>query len=161
MLASVCAMALLANLLANTFAGLYFQKIVPVTTTVIRFPPYESAFQTISGSSGPPVNQRPTESLAEPSGAWHGGTGEDQFLIADSDYTRNTTLPPWTDGRAMYIPFMVADEIRSGQLWAGEVRQSSALSVVARSTTFQAHTIYLSARSNCSPMTFAEDYTLQ
>ena len=42
------------------------------------------------------------------SGAWQGGTGEEQFLFAETNYTRNTSLPPWTDESAMYGRFMIA-----------------------------------------------------
>jgi hypothetical protein len=42
----------------------------------------------------------------EPSGAYFGGLGTDQFLVAESNISANTPLPPWTDDQFFYVPFM-------------------------------------------------------
>jgi hypothetical protein len=109
-LAAVCTMGLLANLLAIAFAGLFNQGLTDVPYTATFQPPYISKFVPINGSIGP-SNVANFGSL-ESSGAYHGGNGEDQFLIAESNFTRNTSLPAWTDNKLFYLPVFI-DHITS------------------------------------------------
>jgi hypothetical protein len=101
-LAAVCVMALLANVLAITLAGLFNQRLADIRYTTTFQPMYESRFVPINGSVGPQEGG-PSGSL-RPSGAYQGGDGEDQFLIAESNVTKNTPLPAWTDERMFYMP---------------------------------------------------------
>jgi hypothetical protein len=143
LLASVCGMALLANVLATAFAGLLFQEKLPLSKSASFLPPLAPTFVSINGSSGPSVIEQPTKSAAEYSGAYQGGTGEDQFLVAESNYTRNTSLPSWTDKDAMYLPFFAQ---YSGQ---------------TENRKYQARTKYFSAEPNCKPLVFGDDYHMQ
>jgi hypothetical protein len=101
-LAAVCAMALLANLLAVAFSGLFNQGQLDVWYETSFQPPYQYKVVPINGSIGP------IDGLlfgsANVSGAYQGGNGEDQFLIAESNATRNTPLPSWTDNSLFYLP---------------------------------------------------------
>jgi hypothetical protein len=99
-LATVCVMALLTNLLAIAFAGLFFQETIDMRHPTILTSPYQFKFVHINGSIGPGGSNSPEES----SGAWRGGNGKDQFLVAESNLTRKTPLPAWTDHSMFYVP---------------------------------------------------------
>jgi hypothetical protein len=75
------------------------------------------------------------------SGAFQGGAGTDQFLVLESNYTRNTTLIPWLGKTAAYLPFKSI--ARDGQ-----------------GHSFQAQTLYIAAKPNCRPLVFGDDYKL-
>ncbi|EFQ84872.1 hypothetical protein PTT_20366 [Pyrenophora teres f. teres 0-1] len=104
-LAAVCLMALLANVLAVAFSGVFEERSVTVPLTTSLVPPYEPRFRAINGSVGPnmPIMEQIT---MKPSGAYTGGVGSDLFLVAESNYTAGTPLPAWTDNQFMYMPFM-------------------------------------------------------
>ncbi|KAH7396348.1 hypothetical protein BKA66DRAFT_409716 [Pyrenochaeta sp. MPI-SDFR-AT-0127] len=102
-LAAVCSMALLANLLAIAFAGLFNQSMVDIRRPASLYPPYDSKFVSINGSIGPHEKLASIGSTTA-SGAYQGGKGEDQFLIAESNYTNGTPLPAWTDDTMFYLP---------------------------------------------------------
>ncbi len=95
-------MALLANLLAISLSGLFNQATIDMRHSTRFNPPYELKFVPINGSIGP-VSGLSFGSLNF-SGAYRGGNGEDQFLVAESNYTRGTPLPPWTDESMFYLP---------------------------------------------------------
>lgn len=104
-LAAVCLMALLANVLAVAFSGVFEERSVMVPMEMSFVPPYEHKFVSINGSVGPNMpNQE--QVLLTPSGAYTGGLGSNQFLVAESNYTAGTPLPAWTDDQFMYMPFV-------------------------------------------------------
>ncbi|KAF2179852.1 hypothetical protein K469DRAFT_730476 [Zopfia rhizophila CBS 207.26] len=105
-LAAVCSMALLANILAIAFSDLFNQYTKYVSSAMTFNPPFEAKFVSINGSIGP-LGERTFGSF-EASGAYNGGKGDEQFLIAESNYTRWTPLPAWTDEKMMYLPFMTS-----------------------------------------------------
>ena len=105
-LAAVCTMAMLANLLAVAFSGLFYHATVEVRRPSVFYPPLEGTFVSINGSVGPGGGGSYTTPTPSNSGAYQGGTGKDQFYVAESNYTRGTPLTPWTDDRLFYIPFM-------------------------------------------------------
>ncbi|KAF2646577.1 hypothetical protein P280DRAFT_386551 [Massarina eburnea CBS 473.64] len=107
-LTAVCAMALLTNLLAVSFAGLFYHNTVEVRIAATFQAPLEPTFVAINGSIGP--NHVGNIDLRMTSGAYHGGEGQDQFLVSESNYTHGTPLPPWTDDRLFYMPFMSSVE---------------------------------------------------
>jgi hypothetical protein len=145
LLALVCSMALLANLLATAFASLLFQDTLAISRPVSFSPPYNASFVHIDGSVGPPVSQRSTEiSRSEYSGAYQGGTGEAHFLASESNYTRNTSLPGWSDKDAMYLPFF-----------------SSKTMAQNGAKLYQAQTKSFSAKANCKALVFGVDYELR
>ncbi|KAF2437075.1 hypothetical protein EJ08DRAFT_623554 [Tothia fuscella] len=90
LLAAVCTMTLLANVLAVALSGLLFENSVkhPVQTRFGRS--YNAQFQAINGSA--------------PAFVAKGGTIE-PFYIATSNQTAHTPLPPWTDDKVFYLPF--------------------------------------------------------
>ncbi|KAF2685296.1 hypothetical protein K458DRAFT_365622 [Lentithecium fluviatile CBS 122367] len=102
-LAVVCAMALLANLLAVAFAGIFHHGLVEIQKPTTFQSPFETMFVSINGTSGPIGNK--LAGSDEKSGAYRGGTGKNQFLIAESNLTRGTPLPAWTDAKFFYMPF--------------------------------------------------------
>jgi hypothetical protein len=103
-LAAVCLMALLANVLAVAFSGMLEELTVLVPLPVSFVPPYETRFVSINGTVGPNMPGQQVLTV-KPSGAFTGGLGTNQFLVAQSNYTAGTPLPAWTDSQFMYIPF--------------------------------------------------------
>ena len=137
-------MSLLANVLATAFAGLFFKGSISIPHSTIFSPPFEARFVSINGSSGPPISELPSTSWAQRSGASQEGTGESHFLVAESNLTRNTSLPSWTDETAMYVPFRGPETVTT-----------------PGSHLYEARTKYLRAVPNCKPLVFDKDYSLQ
>lgn len=129
-LAAVCAMALLANILAVAFSGLFNQRLVDVQYATILQPPFDARFVPINGSLGP--SESSTFGDRNASGAYHGGDGQDQFLIAESNFTRNTSLPSWTDDAMFYFPLFAETE-------ADSTNHSNTTSFEARTKAIGAH----------------------
>src|SRR5690242_13637162 len=140
----VCAMSLLSNLLATTFAGLFFTAPVPISREVSFVPPLQARFAYVNGSSGPTSGSKPANTPFVPSGAYQGGMGEEHFLVSESNYTWNTSLPSWTDDNAMYLPFRASD-----------------LADQDKSKTYAARTKYFAATPNCRPLEWNVDYTFR
>lgn len=113
-LAAVCAMALLANVLAIAFSGLFNQQLINVRYTTSLRPPYQLKFVPIDGYVGPSEGSGSSFPPWNASGAYRGGDGQDQFLIAESNLTRGTSMPAWTDDTLFYVP-MFAEVASKGQ----------------------------------------------
>ncbi|KAF2824126.1 hypothetical protein CC86DRAFT_297193 [Ophiobolus disseminans] len=110
-------------------------------------------FKTINGSSGPPLDGITTQADVEFSGAWRGSTGEDHFLVAESNYTRNTPLPSWMDEHAMYLPFVVPSGVNTTSVtFLGSYDINTSL--------YRGRTKYVSARPNCQELTLGMDYQM-
>jgi hypothetical protein len=145
MLASVCGMALLANLLATSFAGLLFQDTIHMASSVSFSPPFEPTFVAMNNSTGPPIDYWNTgDKNLKYKGTYRRSTGEDVFLAIHSNYTRKTSLPAWTDAKAMYLPFISTDVLQH-----------------SGSAQFQATTKYFRAEPNCRPLVSGDDYQLR
>jgi hypothetical protein len=136
-------MALLANVLAIAFAGLFYRETILLAKPALFTPPLERRFVSINGSSGPPIDKDPFRDTTDYSGAYQGGLGEDHFLALESNLTRKTALPSWTDDKAMYLPFTESRPTVSGQIALQE-----------------SHTLYVGAAPNCTPSLFDKDYHL-
>jgi hypothetical protein len=143
LLAAVCAMSLLANILATAFAGLFFSATLSLPRSALFSPPFEARLVHINGSSGPPILENPLAMIdgTEISGAYRGSTGESHFLLAESNLTRNTSLPSWTDGKAIYISFKDSDPTS-----------------LATESYYQARTKYFAGEPRCKPLIFDQDY---
>ena len=102
-LAAVCTMALLANLLALSLAGLFNQTTIDMQHTILVDQPLQLKFVPVNGTIGPVGGQTFGSDIA--SGAYHGSNGEDQFLVADSFLRQGIPLPAWTDQNMFYLPF--------------------------------------------------------
>ncbi|KAH6639043.1 hypothetical protein C7974DRAFT_125364 [Boeremia exigua] len=139
-LASVCAMALLSNLLAVAFAGIFNQDLVAIQRAATFTPPFEMKFVSINGSIGPLTSQ--TFGSLEPSGAYRGGNSQDQFLIAESNFSRGTPLPSWTDTKMFYLPFTTAPSTNETVDHEQE-----------------AETVAFGAELDCEPLQDGVDYT--
>jgi len=133
-LAAVCTMALLANLLAVSFAGLFNEALIDIQRPATLQLPYNFNFVPVNGSIGPAEGR--TFGSDQASGAYRGGQGEDQFMIAESNFTRNTPLPAWTDDSLFYLPFL--SEVSS--------------SAQTMSSRFEASTRVVGADLDCSPL---------
>lgn len=135
-------MALLSNLLATSFAGLFFQDTITIARETSFRPPLRAQFASIDGTAGPTDDgMRPGTTDSDFLGAYQGGAGEDQFLISESSYRRNTTLIPWLSKTAASMPFKTAGNGEQGQ-------------------DFQAQTSYLTAAQRCKPLDPGTDYKL-
>ena len=93
-LSVVCAMALLANVLAVSFGALFIEDTIlrPVPTSFSQL--YRTQFHDFSNTTGP----------------WYSasaGEGLDQFYITMSNLTSATPMPAWTDNDRFYVPFGV------------------------------------------------------
>ena len=93
LLAAVCSMALLSNLLAVAFSSIFNEDIatMPIATNYTQ--PYQALFGSVDGYTGPWNASAGT------------GAGLDQFYIAMSNLTSGTPMPAWTDDAAFYVPF--------------------------------------------------------
>lgn len=107
-LAAVCSMALLANLLAIAFSGLFYEATVSVPSLANYSQPYLPRFTSINGSAGPDSSTLGAGGNVNTfySGAYQGGQGLDQFYLAMANFTSGTPLPEWTDQNAFYLPFV-------------------------------------------------------
>ena len=108
-LATVCTMALLANFLAVAFSGMFDERSVSVPQTLQLSLPYQAKFLDINGTVSADISNRMSDEEIDaviPSGAYRGGAGINQFLVAESNYTTGNPLPAWTDNNFMYVPFM-------------------------------------------------------
>ena len=105
-------------------------------------PPLDTRFISVNGTLGPAIDGRPLKHEGEFNGAYQGGPGDEQFLVSESNYTRNTTLPSWVDDSAMYMPFISGQEHDSGQIYKAQTR-------------------YFRAVANCKPLEFGTDYQLK
>jgi hypothetical protein len=141
-LAAVCTMALLANLLAVAFSGLFNQGLSDIRYGTTFQPPYQYKVVSINGSVGP--NEVDTFSTDIASGAYQGGNGEDQFLVAESNTSSNTPLPSWTDDSLFYLPFF-AEEARPVQ---------------ANKSYFEATTQGLGADLDCTELKVGNNFAL-
>jgi hypothetical protein len=137
-LAAVCSMALLANLLAIAFAGLFNQDSREMWSPTSFSLPFESKFVSINGSVNPTT---PRNAAGVASGAYQGGQGEDQYFIAESNYTSGTPLPAWTDEQMMYLPFI-----------------SSAATNETYDREYQAITKAFGAELDCEQLSFGSSY---
>lgn len=133
-LAAVCFMALLANILAVAFAGIFNQDLHNVSTTSTFETVLQPKFVAINGSVGP-------GRLGASSGAWSGGDGNDHFLIAESNSTRGTELPAWTDNRMLYLPFKI-------ETFSGTDR-----------ILYTARTNAVGAKLDCAPLAAGTNFT--
>lgn len=122
-LATVCAMALLANILAVAFAGLFEQETLSMKQATSFDVPFDMKFLPINGSIGP-LRSDISGSL-QPSGAYRGGSAQDQFLIAESNFTRGTPLPAWTDERFLYLPYFSSASVNASDQREYEARTAA------------------------------------
>lgn len=133
---------MLSNLLAISFAGLFYQKSVLVARQVEFQPSFITQYMSTNGSA---IIQSGRSSLRRTNDRYpvpvDGYAGDEQLLILESNYTRNTTLPPWLGETAAYLPFNTSSDGGHG-------------------TFFQAQTRYLSAMSGCKPLVLNKDYEL-
>jgi hypothetical protein len=106
LLAGVCVMALLGNLLTVAFAGMFQQETIHTRHAIGLSPPLDLKFVAIDGDVGPMYSGGQAWS-----GGFRGRNGEDHLLIAESNFTRNTPLPPWTDEQYFYLPLFSEDAI--------------------------------------------------
>lgn len=104
-LAAVCTMALLANLLAVAFSGMFDERSALVPQTLQLTPPYQARFVDVNGTVSPLLSILKRHDM-KLSGAYWGGLGINQFMVAESNYTTKNPLPAWTDHEFMYVPFM-------------------------------------------------------
>lgn len=91
LLGIVCAMALLANGLAISLSGLFFEDTVNLETAALFIPTYTPQFKPLDGEAAPFTSEN-KQSL-------------ESVYIATSNRTANTPLPPWTDDKLFYFPF--------------------------------------------------------
>ncbi|KAF2745023.1 hypothetical protein M011DRAFT_470037 [Sporormia fimetaria CBS 119925] len=106
-LATVCLMALLSNILAVAFSGLFAERSILVPHPVTLQVPYQ-------------------ERLASPVRADYNYFHE-YSLVAESNYTANNSLPSWTDDRFFYVPFM---DSASGNSTAGFKARTTAYGAI-------------------------------
>jgi hypothetical protein len=83
-LTAVCAMALLANVLAVALGGMFNEEILPVVRNQNLAQLYEGRFQGGIGNATK--------------------LGPNPYYAAMANFTSETPMPPWTDDTAFYLP---------------------------------------------------------
>lgn len=132
MLATLCLLVLLANILAIALSSLFLENTIYVPKSHQFQPVYTDKFVSINGTIGPQYNAYLSDITSYngmKSGAYSGGNGLDQFYILVSNLTAGTPLPSWTDERYFYVPFESAVSNRSKNATA----QQLAATTTARS----------------------------
>ncbi|KAF2025483.1 hypothetical protein EK21DRAFT_103882 [Setomelanomma holmii] len=106
-LAAVCTMALLANVLAVAFAGIFNQATIDMRHPLTFKTLLDLKFVPINGSIGPIAGQAFASMQAH-------------VLIADSYFRQGTPLPAWTDESMFYLPFSIdgANSTATGRIEA-------------------------------------------
>lgn len=143
-LMAVGLMSLLANVLATTFAGLLYQKNELVSHSAVFSPPFDARVVKFNASHGSAFEPVESDNYQWELSLYQGAVGDAQFLVLDSNYTRNASLPSWTDGLATYLPFRAADTDH-----------------VPAEQQYEAYTRYFAGEPNCKPLVFGEDYLLR
>lgn len=98
-LAVVCVMAFLSNLLAVAFAGIFRHETVDIRHNTTLFSQLDLKVTSINGTD--------TDFMIA-------DAGMDQYLVADSILTRGTPLPNWIYDLFFYQPFLGGDSTISG-----------------------------------------------
>lgn len=91
LLATVCGMTLLANVLSVSLSGLFFESTVNLDTSSQFALEFNAKFTSLNGSAAAISQVR-------------GGTVE-PFYVSASNQTARTPLPAWTDDSVFYLPF--------------------------------------------------------
>lgn len=91
LLATICFMTLLANVLSVSLSGLLVENTVNVATPISFNQTLTTQFGLVDGSA-------PTYFGVA------GGTILDSIFIAESNRSAHTPLPPWTDAKFFHIP---------------------------------------------------------
>jgi hypothetical protein len=131
LLATVCGMTLLANVLAVSLSGLFFESSVNLPVASQFYQQFSSKFASLDGSAAPITQVR-------------GGTVE-PFYIATSNQTARTPLPPWTDNLLFYQPFSPL---------------STASSLQHQNLNRRAITRSLGAQLSCDPLSAESTFTV-
>lgn len=74
---------------------------------------------SVNCSSGPPISGRPIESDVVYSGAYQGGAGDEQLLIAESN-TLDIAPPSCAGKAATYSPFIESEELNERHIYQAE-----------------------------------------
>jgi hypothetical protein len=104
LLAAVCCMTLLANVLSVALSGLFFENSVLSATNYRFSQPYDLHFEALDGAGAPFIED--------------GGGVMEPFYIAMSNITAQTDMPPWTDDRFFYLPFSVTNPQLQNETWS-------------------------------------------
>ena len=100
LLASLCLMTLLADVLSVSLAGLLFENTMLQPAAATFTHRYAMMFQQLNGSALPfDATFTPLEQLK--------GDVAEPFLMAFSNQTAKTSMPPWSDDDFFYLPFTV------------------------------------------------------
>ena len=99
LLAALCLMTLLADVLSISLASLLFENIVASPAQTPLWQPYQLLFQPLNGTAAP------FDDSFVPLGQLKGDATV-PFLVAASNQTAETPMPPWTDEEFFYLPFI-------------------------------------------------------
>lgn len=100
-LAFICFMVLLANVLAVALSGLMYEGSANIATTVSISQSILPRFRSLDGT-GTPFNGKQNDNS-------QGGTTAEPFYLEMSNLTANTPLPPWIDEQYAYLPVELGD----------------------------------------------------
>ncbi|KAL1586528.1 hypothetical protein WHR41_05262 [Cladosporium halotolerans] len=92
-LAAVCVLALLANVLAVAFSGMFNERSADISHAAFAMPIYEASLRSETGNI--------TRS------------GPNAFYAAMANFTSATPMPPWTDDEAFYLPISLPTDVES------------------------------------------------
>lgn len=104
LLSSICVMALLANVLAVAFSGLFKQANVREQVSVAMQQQYQPVLQDVGFYGANNFDYAPGfgEGYGDQNDHWD---YDDPFLVVDANMTRNVSLPAWTTSDYWFLPF--------------------------------------------------------
>ncbi|KAF1986545.1 hypothetical protein K402DRAFT_404272 [Aulographum hederae CBS 113979] len=108
LLAAVCAMTILANLLAVAFGAMFFEDSVPTSSSAV----FAQDFPSLADALGEPPVPANASYMLSSTALFH------PFYRAMSNMTAHTPMAPWTDDQYFYLPFSPPEvrEAPSGNL---------------------------------------------
>ncbi|KJX99536.1 hypothetical protein TI39_contig354g00082 [Zymoseptoria brevis] len=135
-LALVCSMVILANVLSVALSGMMYEGTANVTTVASFSPMVSAHFRALNGT-GLPFNGNLNINS-------DGGTTSEPFYLEMSHLTAKTPVPPWTDEKYAYLPVDV-----------NATNPKSTLQI--RTQAFGAHLDCRSLTADYYTITFGED----
>jgi Protein of unknown function (DUF3433) len=140
LLAAICGMTLLANVLSVALNGLLFEDTVQSATPGVFDQPHSLHFVALNGSGIPFSSAASVPGF--PSVSTNGVTFEPLY-VATSNVTAKTPMPPWTDDHYFYLPFLALAKMENS------------------SWSYRAQTPAIGAQANCWEVPTTASLTLE
>jgi hypothetical protein len=147
LLGIVCLMALLANGLAISLSGLFFENTVILNTASTFALEYSPKFLPLDGEAIPFVTDPGLTLLTQK------GQIMEPAYVALSNQTAQTPLPPWTDQKLFYFPFIIDSSMRNDTWNYQALTPAIGAQIACQSLSPQSSFIVTSSGPNSQPST--------